>query len=312
MKVSVAIPVYNSEHTIGRVVDALVEELSRHYVLEIVLVNDDSPDHSEEACIRIHQKYPDIVKFYSLAKNVGEHNAVMAALNHVSGEYVVIMDDDFQNPISEVVRLFECIRNSGYDVVYTYYEKKQHSWFRNFGSRFNDRVANIMLQKPRDLYLSSFKVLNRFIVGEIIRYDLPFPYIDGLILRSTSKIGQLKVMHQKREEGKSGYTFRKLVRLWMNMFINFSILPLRISVLVGFLFALFGFGLGIYTVVDKILHPGLPLGYTTIAVMVAIFAGIQLIAVGLVGEYLGRMFLSQNKRPQYSIRKRYESGDPGA
>ena len=119
-------------------------------------------------------------------------------------------------------------------------------------------------------------------------------------------------MHQKREEGKSGYTFRKLVRLWMNMFINFSILPLRISVLVGFLFALFGFGLGIYTVVDKILHPGLPLGYTTIAVMVAIFAGIQLIAVGLVGEYLGRMFLSQNKRPQYSIRKRYESGDPGA
>lgn len=307
MKVSVAIPVYNSENTIGRVVDDLVGTLTRHYELEIVLVNDDSPsDDSEAVCIGLYRKYPDIVKFYSLAKNVGEHNAVMAALNHVTGEYVVIMDDDFQNPISEVVKLFEYITGSDYDVVYTYYEKKQHSFFRNLGSRFNDRVANVMLQKPKNLYLSSFKVLSKFIVGEIIQYDLPFPYIDGLILRSTSKIGKLKAMHEKRAEGKSGYTLKKLVVLWMNMFINFSILPLRISVIAGFAFAFFGFVLGVYAVIDKLMHPDMPLGYTTIVVLIALFAGIQLIAIGLLGEYLGRMFLSQNRRPQYSIRKRFE------
>ncbi len=306
MKVSIAIPVYNSENTIARVVEELIEILTKHYELEIVLVNDESPDNSEAVCIDIHQKYPNIVKFYSLAKNVGEHNAVMAALNHVTGDYTVIMDDDFQNPITEVVKLFEYIKDNNYDVVYTYYEKKHHSFFRNLGSRFNDKVANIMLQKPKDLYLSSFKVLNKFLVQEIIKYDLPFPYVDGLILRTTSKIGKLKVLHQKREEGKSGYTFKKLFRLWMNMFVNFSILPLRIAIIIGFVFAIFGFGLGVYAVIDKMLHPWIPLGYTTLAVLISLFAGIQLIAIGLVGEYLGRVFLSQNKRPQYSIRKSYD------
>jgi undecaprenyl-phosphate 4-deoxy-4-formamido-L-arabinose transferase len=306
MKVSVVIPVYNSEHTIGKVVERLIDALSLEYDLEIVLVNDASPDLSERACIAIYEKYPDNVKFYSLAKNVGEHNAVMAGLNHTGGDYVVIMDDDFQNPISEVTKLFEYIKNNDYDVVYTYYEKKQHSFFRNLGSRFNDKVANLMLQKPSQLYLSSFKVLNRFVVDEIIKYDLPFPYIDGLVLRTTSKIGQLKVLHEKRVEGKSNYTFRKLVQLWMNMFTNFSILPLRVATFLGFIFALFGFGLGVYAVIDKILNPTLPMGYTTTVVLISLFAGIQLIAIGIVGEYLGRIFLSQNKAPQYSIRKKYE------
>jgi undecaprenyl-phosphate 4-deoxy-4-formamido-L-arabinose transferase len=156
MKVSVVIPVYNSENTIGRVVEELVGALTQHYTLEIVLVNDCSPDNSEKVCIGIHEKYPEMVKFYSLAKNVGEHNAVMAALNHITGDYVVIMDDDFQNPVSEVVKLFEYIKENDFDVVYTCYEKKQHSFLRNAGSRLNGKVANIMLQKPKNLYLSSF------------------------------------------------------------------------------------------------------------------------------------------------------------
>ena len=307
MKVSIAIPVYNSENSIARVVEELTGTLTEHYELEIVLVNDCSRDNSEKVCVDIFNKYPNIVKFYSLSKNVGEHNAVMAALNHVTGEYVVIMDDDFQNPITEVVKLFEHIVAHDYDVVYTYYDKKHHSFFRNLGSKINDKVANIMLRKPKNLYLSSFKALNQFTVKEIIKYNLPFPYIDGLILRTTSNIGTLKVLHQKRETGKSGYTLRKLIRLWLNMFTNFSILPLRISVVLGFIFAVFGFGLGVYAVVDKMLHPELPMGYTTLAVLIAIFGGIQLIAIGLVGEYLGRVFLSQNKQPQYSVRKALSS-----
>jgi len=303
--VSIVIPVYNSENTIGKLVDLIVENLN-NFRLEIILVNDDSKDNSEEVCIKIFNKYGSIVKFYSLAKNVGEHNAVMAGLNHATGDYIVIMDDDFQNPISEVIKLISYAEQNNYDVVYTYYKKKKHSFFRNFGSRFNDRIANIMLKKPKDLYLSSFKILNKFIVNEIIKYDLPFPYIDGLILRTTSNIGKIKVEHSERKSGKSGYTTFKLISLWLNMFTNFSILPLRLSIIIGFVFAAFGFLLGAFTIIEKIINPDLPVGYSALIVVVSVFAGIQLMAIGMVGEYLGRVFLSQNKSPQYSIRKKYE------
>jgi undecaprenyl-phosphate 4-deoxy-4-formamido-L-arabinose transferase len=304
--VSIVIPVYNSANTIDSLTNELIESLSTDYQLEIVLVNDDSKDNSEQVCINLFEKYKPFVKFYSLAKNVGEHNAVMAGLNYASGDYIVIMDDDFQNPISEVVKLVSYASRKPYDVVYTYYEDKRHSYLRNTGSWFNDKVANILLKKPKDLYLSSFKVLNRFIVNEIISYDLPFPYIDGLILRSTSKVGKIKVEHQKRESGKSGYTLYKLISLWSNMFTNFSILPLRVAVIIGFIFAGIGFLLGGITVFEKLQNPDLLVGYASLFVVISIFAGIQLIAIGMVGEYLGRMFLSQNKRPQYTVRKKFE------
>ncbi len=301
--ISIVIPVYNGEKSIENLIDILVEKLSPLFCIEIVLINDCSPDNSEQACIRIFSKYPDKVKFYSLSTNVGEHNAVMAGLNQSTGDYAVIMDDDFQNPVSEVEKLIHFTINNNYDVVYTFYKKKQHSFYRNLGSWFNDRVANIMLKKPRNLYLSSFKSINRFLIDEIIKYTLPFSYIDGLILRTTSNIGQLKVLHDKRERGKSNYTFRKLISLWLNMFTSFSILPLRLSIILGFIFSIIGFFIGIYTFIEKMLNPALPLGYTSLMVAISIYAGIQLIAIGMVGEYLGRIFLSQNKKPQYSIRK---------
>ena len=226
--ISIVIPVYNGEHSIGKLVDSIIEQLNNIFNLEIILVDDHSPDdNSLEVCKKLYAKYPNIVKFYALAKNVGEHNAVMAGLNNSNGNYVVIMDDDFQNPISEVIKLINFGLKNDFDVVYTYYSKKRHSFFRNLGSRFNDRVANLMLRKPKGLYLSSFKLINKFLVNEIIKYKLPFPYIDGLILRTTSNIGTIFVEHKKREYGKSGYTFIKLVSLWLNMFTNFSILPIR-------------------------------------------------------------------------------------
>ena len=303
LSISIVIPVYNAENSIGKLVDELVSKLNHHYNLEIALVNDNSQDNSEEVCIGLYEKYKNIVSFYSLSKNVGEHNAVMAGLNNISGGYIVIMDDDFQNPISEVVQLISYASENDYDVVYTYYKKKKHSFFRNLGSRFNDKMANVMLKKPKDLYLSSFKLLNKYIVCEIIKYELPFPYIDGLILRTTDNIGKIEVEHNERKSGKSGYTIKKLVSLWLNMFINFSILPLRISIMIGFLFAIIGFLLGIQTVIEKLLNPDIPVGYPSIIVVIVIFSGVQLIAIGMIGEYLGRVFLSQNKKPQYSIRK---------
>ena len=303
---SVLIPVYNSESTIGRVVETLIKELSTLYGLEIILVNDNSTDSSEEVCISLFEKFKETVKFYSLSKNVGEHNAVMAGLNRTTGDYVVIMDDDFQNPISEVVKLVDEAVSGGHDVVYSFYDTKKHSLFRNLGSKFNDLVANLMLKKPRNLYLSSFKVLNKFLVDEIIKYQAPFPYIDGLILQITDKIGTVKVEHSSREEGKSGYTLQKLVSLWLNMFTNFSILPLRASIILGFVFASIGIVMGVHSVIEKLLDPDLPLGFASLFVSISIFGGIQLVMLGMVGEYIGRIFLSLNKKPQYTIRKKYE------
>lgn len=303
---TIVIPVYNSKDTIERLIDELVVSLQTVNLREIILVNDDSKDNSEEICIGLHEKYSDVLTFISLSRNVGEHNAVMAGLNQSTGDYVVIMDDDFQNPISEVIKMVNYIKNNNFDVVYSYYEKKKHAFYRNWGSSFNNSVANVMLKKPKDLYLSSFKVLNKFTVSEIVKYTDPFPYIDGLILRVTSKIGKIQVEHHEREAGRSGYTLKKLIKLWSNMFVNFSILPLRISVILGFIFALFGFLFGIKTIVEKFINPDVPQGYPSLIVVVSIFAGIQLISIGMVGEYLGRLFLSQNKQPQFTIRKRFD------
>lgn len=306
MKLTVLIPVYNSEKTIGGLVDELVKSLGASCDLEIVLVNDNSPDRSEDVCASLFEKHKGTVKFYSLSKNVGEHSAVMAGLNHVTGDYTVIMDDDFQNPVSEVIKLASAAAENDHDVVYSYYKKKKHNFFRNIGSAFNDRVANVMLKKPKGLYLSSFKVLNKFLVDEIIKYRAPFPYIDGLILQTTDKIGRVEVEHREREEGASGYTLKKLVALWLNMFTNFSILPLRVAIVLGFVFALVGLVLGVYTVVEKLLIPDLPIGFASLFVAISVFAGVQLISLGMVGEYVGRIFLSLNRKPQYTIRKRYE------
>lgn len=304
--ISIVIPVYNGDKTIRSLVNALIENYHPLYRLEIILVNDNSIDRSEKVCISLHENNDKIVKFYSLSKNVGEHSAVMAGLNKASGDYVVIMDDDFQNPLSEVQKLIVAALENDYDVVYTFYKEKKHSLFRNLGSRFNDKVANLMLKKPQDLYLSSFKILNKFLVSEIIKYRAPFPYIDGLILQITDRIGKVEVEHHTRQEGQSGYTMGKLLALWLNMFTNFSILPLRSSIIVGFIFALLGLILGSYTVIEKILNPDLPIGYSALFFVISVFAGVQLIALGMVGEYVGRIFLSLNRKPQYTIKKVYE------
>lgn len=305
LKTSIVIPVYNGALSIGRLVDELITRISPVFNIEIVLVNDCSPDNSEEVCIGITKKHPEFVSFYSLAMNVGEHNTVMAGLNKATGDFAIIMDDDFQNPVSEVIKLIDYMIKSNYDVVYTYYEEKKHSIFRNIGSQFNDRVANIMLKKPKNLYMSSFKIINRFLIDEVIKYNLPFPYLDGLILRSTSNIGKIKVSHTERQIGKSNYTLRKLISLWLNMFTNFSILPLRISIILGFIFSIIGFLIGIDAVIEKIYNPNVPQGYTFIVIIISFYAGIQLIAIGMVGEYLGRIFMAHNKKPQFSIRKSF-------
>jgi len=302
MSRSIVIPAYNSERTVGALVDRLVADLGTD-MLQIVLVNDGSADGTDGVCRASVLRYPDIVTYVRLARNFGEHNAVMAGLHHARGDYVVIMDDDFQNPPEEVCRLIEHAQRGGYDVVYTRYAKKRHHWGRNLASRLNDRVANLMLDKPRDLYLSSFKCLTRFTVQEILKYRGPYPYVDGLVLRCARNIGTLAATHAERREGRSTYTWRKLVGLGLNMFVNFSVAPLRLSGLLGVAASGIGLILGIDVVVERLVRPGVPVGWASVLVAILVFSGVQLVMLGLIGEYLGRLFLTENQTPQFVVRE---------
>lgn len=304
MEMSVVIPVYNGSKTIIQLVDELKLHLSSQYTLEIVLVNDASQDNSAEVCRTLVEKHPGVVRFIDLSRNFGEHSAVMAGLNFATGKYTVIVDDDFQNLPSEIVKLIKKIEE-GYDVVYARYKEKKQSYFRNLGSKFNDKVANIMLGKPRDLYLSSFKIMNLLVKQRVIEYKGPFPYIDGIILASTRNIAPVEVEHEERKEGKSNYTFGKLVSLWSNMFTNFSIFPLRFASYIGLLFSFIGFSLGLFIAIERLFFGQVPPGYTTIAVSILIFSGIQLFALGMIGEYVGRLFLSHNGMPQFIVREKF-------
>jgi polyisoprenyl-phosphate glycosyltransferase len=300
-RVSIVIPVYQGARTIGSLVETLAWRLDGLYRLEIVLVVDGSPDDSAEVCRNLAAHIP-FVKFLNLSRNFSEHNAVMAGLNHATGDYVVIMDDDYQNPPSEVPKLVDEIQK-GYDVVYSYSTIKRHHVLRNIGSRLHNLVASLLLDKPRDLYLSSFKVLSRFIVDELIKYDGPYPYIDGLIFRITRRWSRVLVRHEPRRHGRSGYTTRKLFALYLNMFTNFSILPLRLAAWAGLATSLLGLGGAAVFVVEKIAKPDLPAGWASVIVSLFIIGGIQLFALGMIGEYLGRLFLKDNGRPQFVIRE---------
>lgn len=307
-QLSVLIPVFNSEGSIGRLVDDVARTLRPEFdQLEVILVNDGSRDRSHDVAVAAAKKHPKIVKYIRLARNFGEHNAVMCGLHYVTGDCVAIIDDDFQNPPEQILRLVNRLRD-GYDVVYGNYARKQHSRFRNLGSAFNDWVATLLLRKPKGLYLSSFKVMNRFLVRTLLEYTGPFPYIDGLILRATNAIGQEHCEHAPRTQGRSNYTLGKLASLWLNMFTGFSIVPLRVASLLGLAMSAVGFLLAIFFVLswwfDGIfLQQDIPPGWASLIVCVTIFAGLQLCVLGMIGEYLGRLFQTTNRAPQFVVRE---------
>ena len=302
-RLSIVIPVYNAELTIESLCNTLISLYGENHALEIVLVNDCSRDSSDIICRRLHTEHDSIVKYIRLARNFGEHNAVIAGLNFVTGDYCVVMDDDFQNPPEEIATLLDEIVK-GYDVVYTHYDTKNDPIHRNLGSRFNDTMANIILKKPADLYLSSFKIMNRFIVEQVIKYTGPDPYIDGIILRVTANIGKVQVRHSKREHGRSGYTIGKLVSLWGNMIVSYSLIPLRVMGFLGMILTIYGIVVGAGTLIDLAV-PAFedPTDMEAMRAYSAFFRGLQLLATSVVGEYVGRIYLLSRQDPQYIIRE---------
>ena len=298
---SIVVPVYRGAATVGRLVAAL-SLLRPAGGLEIVLVNDGSPDDSAEVCRALQASATVPLTYLEHARNFGEHNAVLSGLRHARGAYVVTMDDDLQNPAEEVVKLYDHARLGRWDVVYTRYAEKRHEGWRNLGSRFANAVADRLLDKPRGLYLSSFRCMSAMVVREVAKYRGPYPYVDGLIMQVTQRIDSIEVLHLARAEGRSSYTLARLVRLWLNLATNFSVLPLRLAIFAGAGMGVLGL-LGALLVMVEALTGSPPSGWASSMTMMLLIAGVQFLILGVLGEYVGRAFLSANGKPQGVVRQ---------
>lgn len=303
MDISFVIPCYRSEKTISAVVEEIrnkMKELSK-YSYEVILVNDCSPDNTFETIKSIAKEFDNVIAI-DLAKNFGQHSAIMAGFSKVSGNIIVCLDDDGQTPANEVDKLLVKIEE-GYDVVYAEYGNKQHSAFRNWGSNLNKKMTEILLGKPKELFISSYFAATRMIVEEIKRYNNPYPYLAGLVLRTTKSVCNVSVTHRQRMEGESGYSLRKLIGLWVNGFTAFSVLPLRMATYSGMLVALIGFIFAIWTVIHKIISPEVAVGWSSTFSVILVIGGMILFVLGMIGEYIGRIYISLNNSPQYVIRE---------
>lgn len=301
MKISFVIPCYGSENTIRSVVDEIRDTATkRDCVYEIILVNDSSPDNVWSVIKELAREYSNVIGI-DLAANFGQHSALMAGYRTATGDLIVSLDDDGQTPADESFKLIDLL-NDDYDVVFAAYASKKHNCLRNLGTRINDLMAEILIKKPKHLHPTSFFAAKRFVIDEIIRYKNPYTYILGLLLRSTNKITSVPVSHREREIGRSGYTMSKLLSLWINGFTAFSVKPLRLASLIGVLLALAGFAFGAVIVVRKLLNPDIPLGYSSMMTILLFVGGLLLMTMGFIGEYIGRIYISLNKSPQYVIR----------
>lgn len=303
-KISFVIPCYRSEHTLPHVVAEIQEKMNtlEQYEYDIFLVNDCSPDNTWEVIQKLCEENENI-KGIGFAKNFGQHSALMAGLRYSDGDYVVCLDDDGQTPADEVDKLLAKLEE-GFDAVYAKYDHKQHSTFRNLGSKVNELMLRMMLNKPADLYISSYFAVKRFVVEDMIRYENSYPYVIGLVLRATKNITNVMVNHREREEGASGYTLRKLLSLWFNGFTAFSVKPLRIATTLGGGSAIVGFLYGVYTIIKRFVNPDVPMGFSAMMSAIVFFGGMMMLMLGLIGEYIGRIYISLNNSPQYVIREK--------
>jgi glycosyltransferase involved in cell wall biosynthesis len=302
---SIVVPLYNAAATLP----ALHREISELQVAgghELIVVNDGSRDETEAVALKLTRESRLPMKLLSLSRNFGEHNAVLAGLRAVSGRYAVTMDDDLQNPPSEVLKLLAVAEAEKRDVVFGVYAQKEHAWWRNAGSWLTNRIADFVVDKPRKLYLCSFRCLSRFVVDEIAKSRTPYPYIDGLIFQVTQNVGTVSVRHVERSHGNSGYNFHRLIRLWISMLVNVSILPLRLMTFAGMLTSALGF-LAIIEVVIEHLWYRTPTGWSSLMAAMLLLSGTQLLLLGILGEYVGRIYLGISEKPQSVVRIQADS-----
>lgn len=299
---SFVIPCYRSERTIKTVVEEIVRTVKTRaeYDYEIVLVSDHSPDGVFEV-IRGLAKEDARIHGLEFAKNFGQHAALMAGYRETRGDYVISMDDDGQTPADELYLLVDKLEE-GFDIVFGTYETIRQNPFRVFGSRVNKIMMELLIDKPKKMETTSYFACRRFIIDEVVRYQNSYPYIGGLLFRSTQNIGTVRVKHRDRLEGASGYGLKKLLSLWMNGFTAFSVKPLRIATTLGGLLAGAGFIWGGVTIIRKLLNPDIPAGWSSTVALLLFIGGMLMLMLGLIGEYIGRIYISINNAPQYVVR----------
>lgn len=300
---SFVIPCYRSAHTIGAVVEELTRTVQTRqdaYDHEIILVNDGSPDNTAEVIRELCKAYPAIV-FVDLSRNFGQHSAIMAGFHQVKGDIVVCLDDDGQTPADECFKLIDKVAE-GYDIVFAEYPKRKQSWFRNLGSRFNTFCNHFFYNQPKELTANSYYACQRFVVDSALQYPNPFPYITGLLFQSVSRYCNVPVNHRARMEGQSGYNLKKLISLWVNGVTAFSIKPLRLASYMGWVTAFAGFVFALYTIIRKLFHPEMQAGWASTISVMLVLGGVIIALIGVVGEYIGRIYLSINRYPQFVVR----------
>jgi len=301
INVSAVVPVYRSEDCLEKLVEALTAAFKKSgRSHEIVLVNDCSPDRSWEKIVELASRYPSI-RGVNLRRNYGQDNALMAGLRIAKGRTVLIMDDDLQHDPAEAERLLEKVEK-GFDVCYAHFAQKRQAWWKNAGSWLSDKVANVVINKPKHVYLSPYKAMANEIVEEIIKYDGPYSYIDGLLFRVTENITQVDVKHHERYAGKGNYNLRRSISVWLKLATSFSLTPLRMATYLGLGFSGIGLFGALYFIIQKLTGSDAPYGWASTTVAILVLGGVQLACLGLIGEYLGRVFLHLNKRPQYVIK----------
>lgn len=300
--ISVIIPCYNSEKTIEIVCEQIMDTFSNKYAYEIILINDCSRDKTWDKLCELSSENPNVIAL-NLSKNSGQHAAIMAGFREASGNIIAGIDDDGEYNSYDFLRLIEEL-DKGFDYACGHYPKKKASFFRNLGTKMNNFMTTVLIDKPKNVDLSSLFVMKRFVVDEIIKYDKPFPYIAGLLLRVTTNISNVELKKQERIYGTSGYSIRKLLSLWINGFTAFSVLPLRFASLFGIICSSAGFLYGIYVILRKLFIVDMAIGYSSLMATILFVGGLIMLLLGIIGEYLGRVYICLNNTPQYVIKER--------
>ena len=302
--ISFVIPCYASEGSVALVMDEIRSVVGQRpeYDYEIVAVNDFSPDNVMDV-LRTQAALDPKVKAIDLAKNGGRHNALICGCHYTTGDYVVFIDDDLQCPTDQLWNLLAPLESGNYDVSIAKYPKKRQSAFKNFGSWVNDSVANWLLGKSKDLKFSNFSVMRRFVKDEVIRYTNPYPYLSGLMLRATSRVTNVVMEERERTIGVGHYNFKKSFALWMNSFTAFSIKPLELSTACGTFCAFMGVLMALYTIIHKLMVPHVAAGWSSMMAVILFLGGMILFVLGLIGEYIGRIYISLNNSPQFVVRE---------
>jgi undecaprenyl-phosphate 4-deoxy-4-formamido-L-arabinose transferase len=303
MLVSICIPCYRSAQTLPAVVAEIRQVFATHegYDYQIVLVNDGSPDNTFQVIRKLCQEDDHIIGV-DLSRNYGQASAKMAALPYATGDAIVYMDDDGQHPAEGIFPLLEKI-DEGYDIVYARFPQKHHSWFKRITSRLYQKVSEWIGNKPKGIAVSSFTAWSRIAADAVMRYQSPFPAAGLYLNKITTRIANVDVEHRDRLAGESGYSLKKLLGLTVTALTNFSIIPLRIASFVGTACAVVGFIAGIAVVIRKLINPHISAGYSSIISVILFIGGIIMMILGVMGEYIGRIYMTVSDMPQYNIRQ---------